>query len=57
VTILRRVPEDAPTSVLPVIPQAAPRRQRRWSDFGLVYGVGLGLVLLEPFLRGIGVVG
>lgn len=56
-TILRRTTPDAPTSVLPVIQQAAPRRQRRWSDFGLLYGAVLGLVLLEPFLRGIGVVG
>lgn len=55
--ILPAVHPDAPTSVLPVVPQAAPRRQRRWSDYGLLYGAVLGLLLLEPFLRGMGIVG
>jgi len=56
-TLLPAVHPDAPTTVLPVIPQEAPRKQRRWSDYGLLYGMGLGLLLLEPFLRGTGLVG
>ncbi len=41
---------DAPTTVMPVIPQAAPRRQHRWQDYSLLIGAVLGLVLLWPFL-------
>lgn len=56
-TILRQTTSFEDTTVLPVIPQKAPRRQRRWSDYGLLYGAVLGLLLLEPLLRGMGLVG
>lgn len=52
--ILPAVHPDAPTTVLPVIPQAAPRRQRRWQNYGLAYGMVLGLIALVPFLRAVG---
>lgn len=53
--LLPAVHPDAPTTVLPVVPQEAPRRARRWQDYSLLIGAALGLALLPAFLSLVGV--
>lgn len=52
--LLPSVHPDAKTTIMPVVPQEAPRRQRRWQDYSLLIGMALGLVMLPAFLNLVG---